>query len=141
VEKKNKFSYNSFIVCLLFETDQRLYMVKKQITLEKCAKQWDANEDRIGKSDFLKSFTFNKNKRTNPILTKYERARILGKRAKQITENLLIMVELEGETTPLEISKKELKQKKVPFIIRRYLPDGEEEDVILSEMDFIDETI
>jgi len=32
------------------------------------------------------------------------------------------MVELEGETDPLQIAMKELKQRKIPIIIRRYLP-------------------
>jgi hypothetical protein len=33
--------------------------------------------------------------------------------------NAPIMVDLEGETDPLEIAMKELKQKKIPLIIRR----------------------
>ena len=31
-----------------------------------------------------------------------------------------VMVELEGETDPLQIAMKELKQRKIPIIIRRY---------------------
>lgn len=42
--------------------------------------------------------------------------------------NAPVMVELEGETDPLDIAEKELKQKKIPLIIRRYLPDGSYED-------------
>ncbi len=37
--------------------------------------------------------------------------------------NAPIMVELEGETDPLQIAMKELREKKIPLIIRRYLPD------------------
>jgi DNA-directed RNA polymerase subunit K/omega len=33
-----------------------------------------------------------------------------------------IMVQLEGETDPLQIAHKELKQKKIPIVIRRYRP-------------------
>jgi len=33
------------------------------------------------------------------------------------------MVELAGETDPLEIAMKELRQRKVPLIIRRYVLD------------------
>ncbi|KAJ6748022.1 DNA-DIRECTED RNA polymerase SUBUNIT K [Salix purpurea] len=36
-------------------------------------------------------------------MTKYERARILGTRALQISMNAPVMVELEGETDPLEV--------------------------------------
>ncbi|KAI5606993.1 DNA-directed RNA polymerases I, II, and III subunit RPABC2 [Silurus asotus] len=39
-----------------------------------------------------------------------------------------VMVELEGETDPLQIAMKELKGRKIPIIIRRYLPDGSYED-------------
>uniref|UniRef100_A0ACD5XH78 Uncharacterized protein n=1 Tax=Avena sativa TaxID=4498 RepID=A0ACD5XH78_AVESA len=40
---------------------------------------------------------------TTKYMTKYERARILGTRALQISMNAPVMVELEGETDPLEL--------------------------------------
>ena len=42
---------------------------------------------------------------TTAYMTKYERARILGTRALQISMNAPIMVELKGQTDPLEIAK------------------------------------
>ena len=39
-------------------------------------------------------------------MTKYERARILGTRALQIAMGAPVMVEIEGETDPLEIARK-----------------------------------
>jgi hypothetical protein len=36
--------------------------------------------------------------------------------------NAPVLVPLEGETDPLEIATKELKQKKIPLVVRRYLP-------------------
>eukprot|EP00242_Pyramimonas_sp_CCMP2087_P011247 CAMPEP_0198212196 /NCGR_PEP_ID=MMETSP1445-20131203/25575_1 /TAXON_ID=36898 /ORGANISM="Pyramimonas sp., Strain CCMP2087" /LENGTH=124 /DNA_ID=CAMNT_0043886591 /DNA_START=160 /DNA_END=531 /DNA_ORIENTATION=+ len=65
---------------------------------------------------------------TTRYMTKYERARVLGTRALQISMNAPVMVQLDGETDPLEIATKELREKKVPFTIRRYLPDGSYED-------------
>jgi DNA-directed RNA polymerase I, II, and III subunit RPABC2 len=65
---------------------------------------------------------------TTPYMTKYERARILGTRALQISMNAPVLVDLEGETDPLQIAIKELAQKKIPLVIRRYLPDGSYED-------------
>ncbi|KAK9381541.1 DNA-directed RNA polymerase [Kockiozyma suomiensis] len=65
---------------------------------------------------------------TTPYMTKYERARILGTRALQISMNAPVLVDLEGETDPLQIAMKELAQKKIPLIVRRYLPDGSYED-------------
>ena len=41
---------------------------------------------------------------TTPYMTKYERARILGTRALQISMNAPVLVQLEGETDPLELS-------------------------------------
>ncbi|GHJ83875.1 hypothetical protein NliqN6_0277 [Naganishia liquefaciens] len=71
---------------------------------------------------------------TTPYLTKYERARILGTRALQISMNAPVLVPLEGETDPLEIATKELKAKKIPLVVRRYLPDGSFEDWKVSEL-------
>eukprot|EP01132_Coremiostelium_polycephalum_P014434 gene14434-17532_t len=42
-------------------------------------------------------------RKTTRYMTKYERARLLGSRALQISMNAPIMVELEGETDPLQI--------------------------------------
>lgn len=80
-----------------------------------------------------------KNKRiTTKYMTKYERARVLGTRALQIAMCAPVMVELEGETDPLQIAMKELKQRKIPIIIRRYLPDNSYEDWRIDELIIID---
>lgn len=67
-------------------------------------------------------------------MTKYEKARILGTRALQISMNAPVLVALEGETDPLVIAMKELSQKKIPLLIRRYLPDGSYEDWSVQEL-------
>mmetsp|Transcript_4164 Transcript_4164/g.6502 ORF Transcript_4164/g.6502 Transcript_4164/m.6502 type:complete len:148 (-) Transcript_4164:489-932(-) len=71
---------------------------------------------------------------TTKYLTKYERARVLGTRALQISMNAPVMVDLEGETDPLKIAEKELRERKIPIIIRRYLPDGSHEDWSMDEL-------
>jgi len=71
---------------------------------------------------------------TTPYMTKYERARVLGTRALQISMNAPVLVNTEGETDPLQIAIKELAQKKIPLIIRRFLPDGSFEDWSVSEL-------
>jgi DNA-directed RNA polymerase I, II, and III subunit RPABC2 len=48
--------------------------------------------------------------------------------------NAPILVPAEGETDPLQIAIKELAQRKIPLIIRRYLPDGSFEDWSVSEL-------
>ena len=40
---------------------------------------------------------------TTPYMTRFERARVLGTRALQISMNAPVMVELEGETDPLQV--------------------------------------
>ena len=63
--------------------------------------------------------------RTIPIMTKYEKTRILGQRARQINEGAPAFIKI--DTTVIDgylIAVKELEQKKTPFIIRRPLPNG-----------------
>ena len=69
-----------------------------------------------------------------PFLTKYERARVLGARALQISKNAPLCIDAEGEIDPYKIAEKELQERKVPFIIRRHLPDGSYEDWKISEL-------
>jgi DNA-directed RNA polymerase I, II, and III subunit RPABC2 len=71
---------------------------------------------------------------TTRYLTKYERARVLGTRALQISMNAPVMVDLDGETDPLRIAEKELRERKIPIIVRRYLPDGSHEDWSIDEL-------
>lgn len=71
---------------------------------------------------------------TTRYLTKYERARVLGTRALQISMNAPVMVDLDGEVDPLRIAEKELRERKIPIIIRRYMPDGSYEDWKVDEL-------
>ncbi|XP_059477543.1 DNA-directed RNA polymerases I, II, and III subunit RPABC2 [Neocloeon triangulifer] len=90
------------------------------------------NIELIGSAEAL---AVQKSKRiTTPYMTKYERARVLGTRALQIAMCAPVMVELDGETDPLQIAMKELKQRKIPIIIRRFLPDGSYEDWGIDEL-------
>jgi len=75
----------------------------------------------------------------NNIYFRYERARVLGTRALQIAMCAPVMVELEGETDPLQIAMKELKKRKIPIIIRRYLPDNSYEDWGIDELIIVDQ--
>jgi len=76
----------------------------------------------------------NDQRTTTPYMTKYEKARILGTRALQISMNAPVLVDLEGETDPLQIAIKELSEKKIPLIVRRYMPDGCYEDWTCEEL-------
>jgi DNA-directed RNA polymerase I, II, and III subunit RPABC2 len=88
-----------------------------------------------GSDDKLSQRKANAEKVSSNYMTKYERARVLGTRAMQISRNAPIMVELEPhETDPLVIAEKELREKQIPFIVRRYLPDGSYEDWPVSDL-------
>lgn len=71
---------------------------------------------------------------TTRYLTKYEKARLLGTRALQLSMNAPPLVELRGETEALQIAQRELRERKLPLIVRRYLPDGSYEDWSLNEL-------
>lgn len=63
--------------------------------------------------------------KTIPFLTKYERARILGQRAKQINMGAQSFIKRPDNVIDgIIIAELELKQKKIPFIIKRPLPNG-----------------
>ena len=63
--------------------------------------------------------------KTIPYLTKYEKARILGQRSKQIENGAKPLVKVpENIIESYIIAELELKEKKIPFIIRRPIPGG-----------------
>lgn len=78
------------------------------------------------------------NHRTIPILTKYEKTRILGIRAKQIDNGAKPFVDIpENVIDGYTIALMELKEKKIPFIIRRPLPNGVSEYWYLKDLEVL----
>lgn len=75
---------------------------------------------------------------TVPFLTKYERARILGQRAKQINSGAIPFIKVpENIIDGYIIAEMELKEKRIPFIIRRPLPNGGSEYWSLRDLEDI----
>lgn len=63
--------------------------------------------------------------RTVPFITRYEYARVIGERAMQINSGAKPMVEVpEHIVDGYVIAVKEFEQKKMPFILKRPLPNG-----------------
>ena len=63
--------------------------------------------------------------RTLPFITKYEKARILGERAKQLNSGAKSFIEVEPSVIDgYLIALKEFEQKRIPFILKRPLPNG-----------------
>lgn len=76
--------------------------------------------------------------RTIPIMTKYEKTRVLGQRAKQLNEGALAFIKI--DSTVIDgylIAVKELEQKKTPFIIRRPLPNGGSEYWRIQDLEIL----
>lgn len=67
-------------------------------------------------------------------LTKYERARVIGLRATQLSKGAIPMVDTTGLNDVVKIAEKELRENKIPLIIRRPHTDGTYEDVKVSNM-------
>ena len=76
---------------------------------------------------------------TIPFLTKYEKARILGVRSKQLNNNADPFVDVPPNMiSGLLIAEEELKQKKMPFIVRRPLPNGGSEYWRVEDLEIIE---
>lgn len=84
-------------------------------------------------SDIMKSYDPLKNKTKN-ILSKYEKVKMIGIRAEQLQRGADPLVEWTGEFDPRAIALEELKQRKIPFMICRKLPDGSKEYYKLEDM-------
>ena len=76
--------------------------------------------------------------RTVPFITKYEKAKILGERAKQINAGATPFVDVNQEIIDgYLIALAEFEQKKIPMIIRRPLPNGQSEYWKLEDLEFL----
>ena len=76
--------------------------------------------------------------KTIPILTKYEKTRILGQRAKQINNGATPLTKI--PTNVMDgylIALKELEEKVIPVIIRRPLPNGVSEYWYLKDLEIL----
>jgi DNA-directed RNA polymerase I, II, and III subunit RPABC2 len=76
--------------------------------------------------------------KTIPYLTKYEKARVLGQRAKQINSGASVFVKVpEKVIDGYLIAELELIEKRIPFIIRRPLPNGGSEYWSIKDLENI----
>jgi DNA-directed RNA polymerase subunit K/omega len=75
------------------------------------------------------------NHRTYPFLTNFERTKIIGLRANQISRGSVPFVSVPKHITDVrDIAHLELEQKRLPYIIKRPLPDGTFEYWRLSDL-------
>ncbi len=76
---------------------------------------------------------------TIPVLTRYEKAKVIGVRAKQINHGSEPYIEVPHNVIEgLDIAEMELMQKKIPFIIRRPMPNGGSEYWKVSDLEILE---
>lgn len=75
-----------------------------------------------------------KPRRTRPNMTKFERCRVVAMRTEQIGRGAVPLVEALDGDGPAQVAEQEFAAGRIPFIIRRYLPDGTSEDWRLDEL-------
>lgn len=65
-----------------------------------------------------------------PVLTRFEKARIMGARALQLSQGAPPFISIpESARTSLDIAMEELEKKVIPIIIRRTLPNGDYQNI------------
>lgn len=73
-------------------------------------------------------------RRTKPVLFKYERCRIIGDRTQQITLGAKPMIKNTEGLNPKQIAELELENNVLPLIIQRPLPNGKKERWYIHEL-------
>ena len=75
------------------------------------------------------------NHRSVPFLTQYERTKIIGMRANQLSQGARPYIDVPEYMTDVgEIARLELKERRLPFLVRRPMPDGSHEYWRLSDL-------
>jgi DNA-directed RNA polymerase subunit K/omega len=75
------------------------------------------------------------NHRSPPFLTQYERTKIIGMRANQLSQGARPYIAIPDYVTDVsEIARMELEARRLPFLIRRPMPDGTHEYWRLSDL-------
>ena len=71
-----------------------------------------------------------------PTLTRFEKARIMGSRALQLSLGAPPFIDFSKNiSTSLEIAMEELHQRVIPIIIRRTLPNGDYQNIPIDKFD------
>jgi len=93
-----------------------------------------AINNKTGEKEIIEDFheimaNYNpENNTTRNIMTRYEKNSVVGLRTEQLRRGAEPLVEFdETKFNPLEIAERELKERKIPMIIKRKLPNGKME--------------
>ena len=117
------------------ETDERADLNK---LVQQHPNIWIPFEEAV-KEVLIPSGPTDKHHRTYPFLSNYEKTQLLSLRTSQIEKGAHPYVAVpEGVTSSYEIAKMELKEKKLPYILKRPLPNGTYEYWRLTDIVILD---
>ena len=120
------------------EDEGCLYQITKKkpnIEIELDAGEDNFEDDENDKNKSIKSiYVKSEDRVTKPFLFEFERVRILGERARQLSLGAKPMLKNIDNFDPKLIAKMELEQKVIPLIILRELPDGRIEKWKVNEL-------
>jgi DNA-directed RNA polymerase subunit K/omega len=120
-------------------TDSCVYKKVKNIIYEESDNNDDASvelnyeDDNINFDEIVKP----EERISKPIMTIFERVRLLGDRANQLSLGAKPMIKGLTTMNPKEIAKLELENNVIPLIIERILPNGKKEHWHTSELKII----
>jgi DNA-directed RNA polymerase subunit K/omega len=96
-------------------------------------------EDDFFEDEHIETSTFIESSKrvTKKYMTIYERVRILGERAKQLSLGAKPLIKGVENMDPKTVARMELEKKVIPLIIIRTLPNGQKEKWRVSELEII----
>jgi DNA-directed RNA polymerase subunit K/omega len=91
--------------------------------------------ERLPLSSYPPNKETDRNHISVPYLTLFEKTKIIGFRANQIAQGSRAYVQVPSHMTDvLEIARLELEQKRLPYILKRPMPDGTFEYIRLADL-------
>ncbi len=138
-------AYNSMNVNMEFNLAENMERIENEMNNSDAFNEKDTTKQNVIDNSDSKFLTDKKiiqsiertQKTTIPFLTKYEEARIIGVRMQQLASGAKPCVDVTGLKSIEEIAYAELKQRALPFIVKRPLPNGTVEFWKLEEFTIV----
>lgn len=85
------------------------------------------NKNKYDDISTIEASIASKTKRSKNRMTKYEKTKVLGHRQQELANGMPSFIDTTGMYDINLIAEKELEEDKIPYILRRVLPDGTSE--------------
>jgi len=120
-----------------FEGEECLYRFSKNSGIADADEFADNDDYFEEETDDITKYVPSEQRQSKPVMTKYERVRILGERARQISLGAKPMMKNTNNMDPKEIARAELNAGMIPFFIERIIPGGKIERWRVAELKII----